>query len=140
MRFRKAQQKDHEKLIRLIDQLGYQIDANRLKANLKFYGSKAIVLEEGGQVIGCLAYQILPVFHSSEKHMRIISLVIEERYRGQGMGKKLMKEAEKIGRKNGCSVIELTSAYHRIDTHKFYIKQGYELGGEKLYFRKEVIT
>ncbi len=138
MKFRRVRAKDYPRLIELIDQLGYQIDEGALHLNVKFYGSTALLLEDKPKILGCLAYHILPVFHSSEKHMRIISLVVDERHRGLGLGKIIIEKVEEIARKKGCSLIELTSASHRTNSHEFYLKQGYKSDGEKLYFRKKV--
>lgn len=127
-------------MIDLINQLGYKIDADKLHQNLIDYDSAAFVLEEDGKLLGCLAYHILPQFHSEEKHMRIVSLIVDQKHRGRGLGKKLLREAERIASEMGCSVIELTSAAHRIPSgaHAFYAGQGYISDGKKVYFRKEL--
>ncbi|MBU6383722.1 MAG: GNAT family N-acetyltransferase [Verrucomicrobia bacterium] len=139
--FRQATQKDIPQLIGLIKQLGYCIDAATLQQNITLYGAAAFVIESNGAVIGFLAYHILPQFHSSESHMRIVSVVVDAQHRNQGIGKKLLAEAERIALQEGCTVIELTSAAHRIagGTHAFYKGQGYVSDGRKVYFRKEVI-
>lgn len=137
---RKVEKKDIDRLIQLIDQLGYKINQKILAENMDHYGPSAFVLEVDKEIIGCLAYHILPQFHSDERHMRIVSLVVEKKYRGQGVGKKLLCEAERIAKMTGCSVIELTSAAHRIPSgaHAFYLNQGYKADGNKVYFRKEL--
>lgn len=141
MKMRKAEKKDAERLINLMDQLGYKIGAETLHKNLDLYGTAVFVAEIEGEVVGCLAYHILPQFHSEERYMRIVSLVVDQRHRNQGIGKKLLQEAEKIATKNRCAVIELTSAAHRIPSgaHAFYLGQGYKADGEKVYFRKEIV-
>ena len=72
--------------------------------------------------------------------MRIVSLVVDEIVRGMGIGKRLLREAEAIASTEGCSVIELTSGTHRIESgaHAFYQAQGYLAEGQKVYFRKEL--
>ncbi len=56
----------------------------------------------------------------------IDELVVNEHYRGQGTGSKLLTQIIKIARKNGCQRIELDSAFHREDAHKCYELMGFE--------------
>lgn len=111
-----------------------------MQQNLLIYGSDAFVLELNGDILACLAFHILPQFHSEEKHMRIVSLVVDKKHRQKGIGKQMLKEAERIAVENGCCVIELTSSARRISTgaHAFYAGQGYLADGEKIYFRKQI--
>jgi GNAT superfamily N-acetyltransferase len=88
-----------------------------------------------------LAYHILPLFHSTEKYLRIVSLVIDQLYRGAGIGKALLQEAEKIAVMEGCTSIELTTGKHRIKTgtHAFYQAHGYASELDSVYFRKKIV-
>lgn len=130
---------DIEHLIGLMDQLGYKTNREALQRNLSLYGDAVFVAKIDGEAIGCLAYHILPQFHSEEQHMRIVCLVVDQAHRGKGIGKRLLLEAEKVAKRNGCAVIELTSASHRIQSgaHAFYTGLGYKSDGEKVYFRKK---
>lgn len=141
MNLRLAGKQDLPRLQQLIDQLGYKVSSHQLQKNLTQYDSSVFVLELQSEVIGCLAFHVLPQFHSEEKHMRIVSLVVDEKMRGKGFGKMLVEEAEKIAHYLECSVIELTSAAHRLKSgaHDFYKGQGYFADGEKIYFRKKLL-
>lgn len=129
-----------EKLVELVDQLGYKTDEQVLRRNLDLYADSIFIAEIDKQIIGFLAYHILTPFHTDKKHMRIVSLVVDLKHRGRGVGKRLIQEAEKIAQKEGCDAIELTSAAHRMKSgaHAFYREQGY-LDGETIYFRKKMI-
>ena len=55
-------------------------------------------------IVGYLSYKI------KEKHSKkldVDQLVIDEKYRGQGLGKKLMEEVQNIALNNNCDRIEL---------------------------------
>lgn len=121
-----------------MEQLGYQVDIKTLKNNLDHYNDTVLVAVDGEQVIGCLAYHVLQLFHSAHRHLRIVSLVIDQSHRGRGVGKQLLARAEKLAKKLGCDAVELTSARHRAKTgaHAFYSRQGYERNGKTSYFRK----
>jgi ribosomal protein S18 acetylase RimI-like enzyme len=131
---------DIERLIELIDQLGYKTDRETLQRNLSLYADSIFIAEIEDEVVGFLAYHILPQFHSEHSHMRIVSLVVDKKHRGKGIGKRLLQEAEKIAHAKGCEVIELTSASHRIKSgaHAFYSGLGFKADGEKVYFRKKL--
>lgn len=140
MKLRNASKNDLEKLIDLMDQLGYQTRKETLLRNLDHYNSSVLVAEMEGKVVGCLAYHILPQFHSEKTHMAIVTLVVDRAHRSRGVGKSLLKEAERIAEERGCAVIELTSGKYRIPTgaHDFYRAHGYSSESESIYFRKEL--
>jgi ribosomal protein S18 acetylase RimI-like enzyme len=56
----------------------------------------------------------------------IDELVVDKRYRGQGIGKQLIDKITAIAKENRCKRIELDTAFHRKDAHRFYEKIGYE--------------
>lgn len=56
----------------------------------------------------------------------IEELVVDEKSRVQGIGTKLLEHAIALARENGCRRIELDSAFHRKDTHRFYERLGFE--------------
>jgi glucosamine-phosphate N-acetyltransferase len=53
-------------------------------------------------------------------------LVIDEKSHGQGIGRKLIDEITFHTKENDCKRIELDSAFHRKEAHKFYENLGYE--------------
>lgn len=56
----------------------------------------------------------------------IDELIVDKRFRGRGIGKKLMDGIIKIARENDCKRVELDSAFHREDAHRFYEDLGFE--------------
>jgi len=54
-------------------------------------------------------------------------IVVDESFRGQGIGKKLMERITEIAKENSCKRIELDSAFHRKNAHGFYKSIGYEI-------------
>jgi len=137
---RKTEKRDIQKLMKLMDQLGYKTTPEALDLNITLYGEAVFVEEIDGEVIGCLAYHILPQFHSVDKHMRIVCLVVDQLHRSKGYGKKMLKEAERIAKAEGCKMVELTSSTHRIKSgaHAFYLGFGYQANEETVYFRKKI--
>lgn len=58
--------------------------------------------------------------------LEIDTLWISERYRGKGIGKKLLSEAEKYATNNGAVV----SFLRTVDATAFYQKSGYQIYGQ----------
>jgi GNAT superfamily N-acetyltransferase len=47
--------------------------------------------------------------------------------RGRGIGAKLLAAAEALARREGCYRMQLTSRNVRLDAHRFYEAQGFQL-------------
>lgn len=77
-----------------------------LKSDLiqNFESLKTIVIIDNKKIVGYLSYKIKK--HHTGK-LDVNQLVILEKYRGKGLGKKLMNEAKKIAKENNCNRIEL---------------------------------
>ncbi|WP_246072902.1 GNAT family N-acetyltransferase [Paenibacillus dokdonensis] len=88
-------------------------------------------------------YHILGAFHEGElagslmgiicldfvgtcrPFMVIENVIVSDRIRRQGIGKKLMAEIEQIARDKGCAYIIFVSGEKRKEAHIFYEKLGY---------------
>ena len=55
----------------------------------------------------------------------IDELVVDNRYRGQGIGKSLIEKITEIALKNKCKRMELDSSFHRTEAHQFYEHLGF---------------
>jgi ribosomal protein S18 acetylase RimI-like enzyme len=55
------------------------------------------------------------------------NVIVSNQFRGQGIGKRLMLEMEKIGIKRDCHYIMFVSGAQRRDAHQFYESLGYKL-------------
>jgi glucosamine-phosphate N-acetyltransferase len=53
-------------------------------------------------------------------------LVVDARFRGSGIGTALLDRAAEEAKGRGCTRLELDSAFHRTEAHKFYEQQGFE--------------
>jgi GNAT superfamily N-acetyltransferase len=78
--------------------------------------------------------------------MYIDMLWVNENYRKNGFGTKLLKEIEKISKEEECTLIHLETM--DFQAKDFYIKNGYEVFGEldnvpsghKRYYMKKIFT
>ena len=143
--FRETTVGDVQSLTSLMTQLGYPIEVDNMHQNILKYLSlenqKAWVAEWNGEVVGCIAVAITSYFHREGSFLRIITMVVDEKKRRMGIGKRLMQLAEDYAREKWCSHVELTSGVHRetLGSHKFYESLGYaELSSKKKYFGKKL--
>jgi GNAT superfamily N-acetyltransferase len=146
LKIREVIDKDIADLLPLLDDLGYPVsfeDFNiRLKRFLQNPGYGVVVCEMGKQIVGLVAWSKSSLFISDSTRFHIEGLVVASRYRGQGIGKMLMKFVEDISKESSPAIIDLTSGLRRAKagSHEFYKNLGYKNEGymAKLYLRKEL--
>ncbi len=85
------------------------------------------VVEEGGEIVGCLQLSFIPGL--SLKGMRrgqIESVRIAAARRGGGLGRKMIEWAIDECRRRGCGLVQLTMNKTRKDALRFYQSLGFE--------------
>jgi len=83
----------------------------------------------GDEVIGLCALSLRNNLYAQGILANIDELVIDEKYRGKGIGKLMLDDATSIATNKNCAFLELESAFHREDAHRFYEKEGFEKTG-----------
>ena len=116
-------------LVSLIAQLGFSVDrfgvTERL-GQLAALGEPVIVAESSGMLLGMLNWHVMRTIHRSRCVGRIVALVVDEAARGQGIGTRLLAEAEQRMRARGCEKMEVTSNLVLERAHRFYERCGLE--------------
>lgn len=130
---RNAEPADAASLATLMTQLGYpstphQIET-RLARMLAHYDYTAVVAEAGNEVVALVLVHLEHGLEYDATYGRIMGLVVDEGWRGRGLGKQLMRHMEHWCKAQGADRIVLTSATRRVDSHKFYDAIGYERTG-----------
>jgi ribosomal protein S18 acetylase RimI-like enzyme len=114
----------------LLGQLGYPCSrgdaAQRIATMLEDPTQSLVVAEFHGDVCGLLALDTMYYLPLGAPTCRITSLIVDEAHRRDGLGRLLLREAERRARACGAVRIELTSAAHRHAAHAFYKASGYE--------------
>ncbi|MGG0302492.1 GNAT family N-acetyltransferase [Bacillus albus] len=80
---------------------------------------------EEGEVVGLAGVAICTNFYN-KKHVFVYDLVTAEAHRSKGYGNVLLSYIENWGKENECESIVLTSAFPRLDAHRFYEREGYD--------------
>lgn len=144
--FRQADKEDLLEIIRLLreDELGKERESYE---DLASYGEAfneitvdrnqlLMVIQKKDKIIGTCHLTLMPsLAFQGSKRMNIESVRIDEKWRGQGIGEKMIKQILKIAKEHGCKMVQLTTHKKRIDAKRFYEKLGFEgtHEGMKLY-------
>ncbi len=90
--------------------------------------------EDGKKVIGMGTLVVMRT--TVGVRARIEDVVVDEHYRGQGLGEKLSKKLIQIARREKVKAIELSSRPSRIAANKLYQKLGFEQKETNVYILK----
>lgn len=137
---RNATADDAERLAVMLTEEGYPAGASDLAARIARFsapGSRVVAAEAGGEVIGFVAFHIVPRFETDDRFVRIVTLVVDPGVRERGIGRLLMAEAERVAREEGAASLEITAGHHRPEARQLYESLGYD-AGMTAYLRKRL--
>ena len=139
---------DAEPLAKLAGQLGYPSSPDEVKRRLeqilvrpehRVFVAEARGAQAGEGLAGWVhAYVVRTV--ESDPSVEIGGLVVEESWRGRGLGRLLMAEAERWARTTDCAAVTLRSNVVRDGAHAFYRRLGYTLIKTQRVFRKAILA
>ncbi len=150
LKFRQANREDLAEIVRMLadDFLGTTRErfANPLpESYTKAFeeidadkNNELIVAEKDGEIIGTLQITFTPsISFQGGKRATVESVRVDEKYRGQGIGKELMLWAIERARKENCVAIQLTTNAERTNAHRFYENLGFKAShtGIKLFLK-----
>lgn len=130
---RDARPDDVSQLSGLINQLGYPCTPeeaeNRFNDIRQNQDYRTLVITDGDLVVGLAGLAKCLWYEKNGTYVRILAFVVNEQYRGRGLGKQLIKAAENWATELGCNAIVLSSGNRdeRIEAHRFYKSQGYDI-------------
>lgn len=147
VRVRAVDEGDAEGLVRLYDQLAGDreeaqpagpADARALVARLRSQPDRwLLVAESGGAVVGTAdAVVVDNLTHGGRPWAVVENVVVDERWRGRGVGHALMDEVVDRARRRGCYKVQLLSRAERADAHRFYEGLGFARSSEG--FRRDL--
>ena len=151
LKFRQAAREDLPEIVRMLadDFLGAQreryenpLPESYIKAFEEIEADKnneLIVAETGGAIVGTLQITFTPsISFQGGKRATIESVRVDEKYRGRGVGKELMKWAIARASEENCFAVQLTTNADRADARRFYENLGFKGShlGMKLYLKK----
>jgi GNAT superfamily N-acetyltransferase len=115
-----------------LEQLGYPTSVEQMRIRFSNIQSNpsyhTLVAEYDGKVVGMVGLCIGVFYELDGSYVRIVAFVVDSNYRGKGIGKNLIQEAESWARRQGAIGIGINSGNRaeRLIAHKFYMNLGYE--------------
>lgn len=126
---REAGTADAASIASLVTQLGYPSTpaemTGRLKVLLSLPEYIIFVAEADGDIVGLVGAYMAYSLEFSGMYGRLITLIVDERHRGTGIGKQLIAEIENRLKREGALLAVVTSSSHREESHRFYEDNGY---------------
>jgi GNAT superfamily N-acetyltransferase len=132
---RPAVPEDAEAVTSLLGQLGHPADRPRVERRLERLfrdpDESLFVAQADGRVVGVARLQVSPALEYDADVGKLAALVVDEGYRGRGIGRALVDAVEKEAHARRCALLFLTSAERRADAHAFYTRLGFEETGRR---------
>lgn len=129
---RNASLMDADDVAALLTELGYPCElreaTERIEAILGDRRQALLVARCDGVVRGLLALDFMYYLPLGTTTCRITALVVTAEAQGRGLGRQLLREAERRARAANAARLELTSGSQRTDAHAFYKACGYSDG------------
>jgi len=129
---RSASLMDADDVAGLLTELGYPCERSealeRISSIIDNDRQVLVVARLGGVVSGLIALDFMYYLPLGTHTCRVTALVVTPEAQGRGLGRQLLREAERRARAGGAARIELTSGSQRADAHAFYKACGYSDG------------
>ena len=139
---RTAQPSDHARIAELAGQLSYPSTreeiAHRLQGLQRTAEAAVFVAElETREIAGWIAVFVYRTVEADAR-AEVSGLVVDERFRSQRVGERLLARAEQWACESGCQSIGLRSNVIRDRAHAFYERHGYAHVKTQKAFRKQL--
>jgi len=87
------------------------------------------------EIIGIAGYWVLRMLYCG-RYIQVSSFIVDEKKRGFGIGKKILNEIEKIGKRLNCEKMVLDSFTENKKSHSLYFKEDFHIRG--FHFMKDL--
>jgi GNAT superfamily N-acetyltransferase len=138
---RPARTDDAARIAALSATLGYPVTTGDLAPRLgRLAGSGeniVLVAERDGIVVGWIHAAEQDLLES-ERRCEILGLVVDDRARRGGVGRRLVAEVEQWAGRRGIGLLSVRSATSRLESHPFYERLGYQRVKSQHVYRKKL--
>ncbi len=137
-----AAERDFPDILLLVKQLWPNDRFNEQKIkkvfirSLKNRNQKFLIAKVDGDIAGFAEIQIANSLRRQGYSSQLGELVVHEKYRGKGVGKKLLEESIKFAKSRSCKAMSLSSANFRKIAHGLYLKHGFEKRDSTLFLKR----
>lgn len=141
MTIRLATPADSDRIADLCNQLGYNVSNEMVKRRLQKLSEKidtaAFVAESDSSVVGWIQVSIREAIESGES-AEITGLVVDEAVRAEGIGRRLVEEAEDWAATLGFQTVRVRTNVVRTEARNFYHHLGFEEAKQQIVFSKHL--
>ena len=126
---RPAAEDDAERLAALLTDEGYPAGPSDLERRIRGFAgpnSRVLVAEQAGEVLGFIAFALVPRLETEDRFIRIVTVIIDPGARERGIAKALLADVERVGREEGVAFFEVTAGHHRPDARHLFESVGYD--------------
>ncbi len=86
-----------------------------------------LVAKADGRIVGTAHLIVIPHLSRSCKPSAVVEgVIVDEAYRGKGVGVALMRHVQQIAHEAGCYKLTLTTNLARTGAHRFYSRLGWK--------------
>ena len=121
---------DLEKIASVLLQLRPAFNLQSLIAQIekqRHAGYHVVYVESAGEVL-CVAGFVVGTKLAWGKHIYVDDLVTAANQRSKGAGAKMVAWLKSYARELGCNQLHLDSGVQRFAAHKFYLREGFNIG------------
>jgi GNAT superfamily N-acetyltransferase len=138
---RRAMAANSNRISELCNQLGYKTNYKEIKERIlkiiTVENSILFIAEQNSIVIGFIQVSIRSTIESGEM-AEITGLVVDESFRGKGIGKILVFKAEEWAKLKKQNILRVRMNVIRTETHVFYKNIGFEEKKKQTEFHKKL--
>ena len=95
----------------------------------------ALLARDNGTLAGIATYSFLWPAVGLTRSLYLKELYVADRYRNQGVGRRLIDELIQVAGKTGCSRVEWTTDTDNPGAQRFYAELGFPPHPSKIFFR-----
>ena len=126
---------DADDVARLLSELGYPCEIDEAIERISVIADNdrqaLVVARREGAVVGLIALDFMYYLPLGTTTCRVTALVVSTASQGHGLGRLLLRDAERRARIGGAARLEATSASHRTEAHAFYRACGFSDGAAR---------
>lgn len=144
MKIDDLKEQDLESMLKLANELGYPTTLNCLQDRFKSVKENSnsamfVARSTSEKIVGFIQVTEEPCSLLGGIRANIAALIVDEEFRGKGIGSALLKRAEEWSKTTNLSLIRVRSNVIREDAHQFYTKCGYENPKSWKLFTKKLV-
>jgi GNAT superfamily N-acetyltransferase len=127
LRLREATDADAKAIAGLVKQMGLSTPEAAIRRQLRAANGRheAVIIAELDAVVGCVSCHAIPALHLGRPIGRIALLVVDQAHRRQGIGTRLVQEAEARLSRDDCGSLEIVTDIAYSGALRFLLKCGY---------------